>query len=163
MLAAGGKTVVHGHRITGERPADITGQRPLLTLDGSHDLRQVDLSADHRLAMMFKESAEPDQSGLDKPYVGRIIDVTRPDKPVVEPLPAPPAKWLTHLRWSPKRELMATDCDSRHVRVFALRDGKWTPLGEASQERSQGQIFGPRLAFRSDGVPILTWEDFFPR
>lgn len=161
-LSRGGKTVVHGHRITGARSADITGPHPLLTLDGSYELRHVDLSRDHRLAMMFKEVAEPDRPEKDKPYVGWIIDVTRPDKPTVEPLPAPPASWLDHLCWSPKGELVATDCDPSHFRVFALRDGKWTTVGEASQERAQGFIFRPRLTFRSDGVPMMTWRDFFP-
>jgi hypothetical protein len=48
------------------------------------------------------------------------------------------------------------------VQVFALREGKWTSIAEAKQDRSEGIIFSPRLAFRSDGVPIVTWEDFFP-
>lgn len=160
---AEGKTTMHGYRISGPRRADVTGPYQLLTLDGSYDLYLADLSDHHRMALLFTESVEPNHGALVKPCLGRIVDVTRPDKPAAESIAVPPLNRLDHFLWSPKRELVATACDFYKVRVFALRDGKWTPIAEASQDASEGRIFRPRLVFRSDGVPIVTWEDFFPR
>lgn len=157
-----GKTSLRGYRIAGPRPADTTGPYPLLTLDGSYELCHADLSENHRLALLLREASKPNPSASDKPYVGWIVDVTRADKPAVQSMPAPPADWVEHLCWSPKHELTATRCNPSEVQVLALRGAKWTAIAEALQDRSEGYIFGPRLAFRNDGVPMVTWEDFFP-
>jgi hypothetical protein len=155
---AGGKTTVHGHRISGPRPADIAGPYTLLTLDGSYDLYWAALSDCHRLALLPKESSDKGE----KPCLARIVDVSRPDKPAVEAVASPPWDWVDILRWSPQGELVAARCRPSSVQVFALRGGRWLPIAEASQDRSQGNIFHPRLTFRSDGATIVTWEDFFP-
>lgn len=160
---AEGKTLLRGYHIVGPRAADTTGPYSLLTLDGSYDLYLADACDDHRLALLFKEAGMPNQSDSDKPYAGWIVDVNRPDKPVVESITTPPANWVEHLRWSPKRELVATECNPSKVQVFALRNAKWTAIAEASQDISEGYVFSPRLVFRTDGVPIMTWENFFPR
>ena len=160
---AEGKTTVHGYRISGSRQEDITGPYQLLTLHGSYDLSRVHLSDHHRIALMLKEPAEPNQYAFEASYLGRIVDVTRPDQPVTESIATPPVDWLDHFVWSPKHELVMTDCDALKVRVFALRNGDWVRIAEASQDVSSGMISDPRLVFRADGVPLVTWQDFFPR
>ena len=162
---ADGKTSVEGYRITGTRPADTAGPFPLLTLDGSYVIYFADLSKQHRLALAFKETAGPKHEATKKPLLGRIVDLTHWDKPVVETMAAPAIEspfFGDCLSWSPKGELVAMACKPDKVQVFALREGKWTSIAEAKQDRSEGIIFSPRLAFRSDGVPIVTWENFFP-
>ena len=89
--------------------------------------------------------------------------MSRPEQPVVEPLPPPPAIYVEQFAWSPQNELVGVHCGFDNLQVFTLHDGRWTTIAEASQDRSQGRIFRPRLTFRSDGAPIATWEDFFPR
>lgn len=103
------------------------------------------------------------RDSLDRPYPGQVVDVGNPDQPVVEPFAGPLVRLADHLRWSPKGELICTDCDASSVKVFALRGEKWTRIAEASQDHSEGRVFSPALTFGSDGTPIVTWEDFLPR
>ena len=80
-------------------------------------------------------------------------------------LPAPPVERYSHtLMWSPMGELAIMDhLVVSTVAVHVLRNNQWTKIAEASQPREAGQIFDHRLSFTAEGVPIVTWQDFFPR
>ena len=159
-----GRTAFRGYRFRGPRPENIAGPFPLVQLDGLYDLWKADLSDRHRIALLLKQSGKGQtQESLDRAYLGQVVNVGNPEKPVVEPLAGPPVRFADHLCWSPKGELICTDCGPSSVRVFVLRGEKWTKIAEASQDHSEGRVFSPALTFRSDGTPIVTWEDFFPR
>jgi hypothetical protein len=120
------------------------------------------LSDQRRLALVVKRYSDEERDGTDFPLEGFLVDISQPDKPTVEKTPQLPCASVEHFEYSPKAELVLTDCGRQSVKVYALRAGSFQKIAEASQPPSEGRVFDPKLFFGSDGKPIVTWEDFFP-
>jgi hypothetical protein len=158
---SGTTTVVEGYRLRGPKREHIAGPVTLVEIDGLHRIWHTALSGDSQIAVLTKLSTGEEDS-LDRPYLGRIVDVSDSDEPVAEEFPGPPVDLADHCQWSPTGELFVTDSGIYCVSIFALRKGQWVSVAEVTQEADLGYMFAPRLFFRTDGVPILTWEDFIP-
>jgi hypothetical protein len=157
-----GNTLVSAYAISGFAEKDDSGPQVLVEAPGTgYTFRKFALSQKGDVAVIL-QTADPDNPAW---FCCLVRDIGKASKNEVVKLPPPPIKYYTTtLMWSPKGELALTDLPINNtVAVHALRNNTWTKIAEGGQPLEAGQIFRHCLSFSTEGVPILTWEDFFPR
>jgi hypothetical protein len=157
-----GTTFVNAYAINGVAEKDVSGPQALVEAPGTgYPFRKFALSQKGDVAVIL-QTADHDNPSW---FCCLVRDIGKAGKHEVVKLPPPPIKYYTTtLMWSPTGELALTDLPINNaVAVYALRNNIWTKIAEASQPLEAGDIFGHRLSFTTEGVPIMTWEDFFPR
>ena len=158
----GGSTLVNAYAINGVAEKDVSGPQALVEAPGTgYAFRRFALSQKGDVAVIL-QTADDDNPAW---FCCLVRGIGKTSKNEVVKLPPPPIKYYTTtLMWSPTGELTLTDLPiNNSVAVHALRNNTWSKIAEASQALDAGHIFGHRLSFTTEGVPILTWEDFFPR
>lgn len=156
-----GATVVNAYVITGVAEKDIFGPVQLVEAPGTgYVFKRFAVSPDGNAAIILQTSER------DNPrwFCCLVRGIGEAGKSNLESVPHPPIKYYpTTLMWSPQGELAITDLPvGNTVAVHVLRDNQWMKIAEASQPVQAGHISNHRLSFTTEGVPILTWEDFFP-
>ena len=150
-----GATLVDGYFLAGSKKDDIYGPFRLWSGSASNQLWRVAASDKNELALLLR----------DRDLGGWTCCIVSADRNgvhrVTEVLP-PPVEYVSDLMWSPTGNLAVTSTPGfQSVQVQVLRDGQWRIIAEASQPDGEGLILSDRLHFRDDGMPIVTWEDFF--
>ena len=141
---------------------DVSEPRALAEAPGTgYAFRKFALSQKGDVAVIL-QTADHDNPAW---FCCLVRGIGKASKNEVVKLPPPPIKYYTStLMWSPTGELALTDLPMNNtVAVQALRNNTWTKIAEAGQPLEAGDIFRHCLFFTTEGVPIVTWEDFFPR
>jgi hypothetical protein len=67
------------------------------------------------------------------------------------------------LRWSPTGKLTLVCAVSLYqLDLYELEGETWKRVATHRQDEDIGEIIGPQLSFRNDGLPVVVWEDSFP-
>ena len=156
-----GRTAVNAYTINGFTEKDVSGPYPVAVAPGTEFVfRKFAVSQDGNAAVILKSSEQ------DNPrwFCCLVRGIGKGSNRDVLMLPPPPIKYYpTTLMWSPVGYLAITDLPlDNTVTIYVLRDSQWTKMAEASQPLEAGRIFNHSLSFTAEGVPILTWQDFFP-
>jgi hypothetical protein len=134
------------------KPIDV------LSVSEQERLQLAAVSAQDELAVVLRDVGT-------KAYIVCLTQIKENGKMMVSTVQrfqAPPGI-PTNLSWSPNGEL--------HICCFTMRCGLdvyklvsegWISVGHHRQDLSRGYILEPKMTFRTDGVPIVVWDDFRP-
>lgn len=176
-----GRTELIAYWLKGPRAADIFGPIHLGSWNSKLFLPTIAVSETGDIAVQGWETPRQNMNLNDATSFGRLFRAQGGGRFAETELPALTSeldnsagsserratkshgRTIDRLEWSPKGELFGLHrIDEQHIAVFILTATGWKMRGEARQPVASGIIYEPRLFIRSNGEPIVVWEDFKP-
>ncbi len=159
---ADGQTQLDAYWVKGARANDVVGPIRLGDWKARLTFRQFAISDQGMIAVLGWEG-KLDNLDTARTF-GQLFRPNGDQRYERSELPPLPAKYTEHLAWSPTGSLFVTTLrEGRTIEVFSLAGAKWERKNKAEQPMEIGLIWDPRLFFRTNGEPVVVWEDFVPR
>jgi len=160
-----GQTTLDVRWIKGPRPEETVGPFHLDSWVGKMCFFHFAVSPDGSVAVVGCNGDIADNKP-DTPFFLKLYHPSGKGDYKLEEAPYPPlaGEVIGILEWSPTGTLHVVSNTAEKAFVHQFAGGRWVQVGEGTERRGfETTIWNPKLFFRDDGTPIVTWERFITR